>query len=203
MVNKMHSYTIIFDLGNVILYVDQYLICHKLAQTYHCNEEYVLKKIFQSGLERQFDEGKLSPILFTEMCSKALGIKLNLKEFKKIWSSNILFENIPVIELIKNLKKKYKIFVLSNTNKWHIEYVRYNFNILDLFDELILSYKVGYTKPDKRIFEHAIKLSNSSNILYIDDIKEYVEAAKKVGLKAIQYINFKKLCKDLKILGII
>ena len=102
--------------------------------------------------------------------------------------------------LLKKLKKNYNLVLLSNTDEMHFTYIKDNYPILDIFDGIILSYKVGYKKPSPLIYLHALKKTGRfpSHILYIDDIKGYVRAAKLFGIKSIQYKNFKKLKIDLK-----
>ena len=179
--------TVIFDLGNVVLFFDHGIFCRKLASLYDLNEQFVFQKIFKEGIERKYDEGRLSPEHFTRQCSEALGVQLDFLQFKAIWS-DIFWKNSPVIDLIKLIKKRAGVFLLSNTNVWHVEYIRRHFRILELFKELIFSFEVGHTKPDKRIFERAVELcKGSKQIIYIDDTDEHVRAAIDLGISGIKY----------------
>jgi len=103
-----------------------------------------------------------------------------------------------VVDIIKVLKRRTRVFLLSNTNVWHVEYIRRNFRILELFDELIFSFEVGYAKPDKRIFTRTLELCNGNKqIIYVDDIEEHVRAARDVGLFGIKYSGADMLCSTL------
>lgn len=179
--------TVVFDLGNVVLFFDHWIICRKLADLYDLDEHFVFQRIFNEGIERKYDEGRLSPEQFTRQCSEALDVQLDFSQFKAIWS-DIFWGNSPVIDIIKLLKRQARVFLLSNTNVWHVEYIRRHFRILELFDELIFSFEVGYAKPDKRIFKRALELCNGNKqIIYVDDIEEHVRAARDVGLFGIKY----------------
>ena len=181
------DFTMVFDLGNVVLFFDHWIICRKLAELYGLNEHFVYQKLFNEGIERQFDEGKLSPEQFTSRCSVALGVPLDFSQFKAIWS-DIFWENSPVIDIIKALKKRTRLFLLSNTNVWHIEHIKNRFNVLNLFDELIFSFEVGHAKPDKKIFDRIFELrTGETQIIYVDDIPKYVEAGRDIGLFGIEY----------------
>ena len=105
---------------------------------------------------------------------------------------------------LKKLKKNYKLILLSNTDDIHFTHVQNKYKILDIFNDLVLSYKVGYKKPNPLIYFHAIKKSETfpTNILYIDDISEYVNIAKFFGIKSIQYKNIQQLKSDLRKLNI-
>jgi glucose-1-phosphatase len=193
---RIRQYTIIFDLGNVILNFDHNIICDKLSKICGLKSEVIYSKIFKSGLEKEFDEGILSPEKFLQKCSSAMRCPLEEKPFKKIWC-NIFIPNENVINLIKKLRTNYEIFLLSNTNQWHYNFIKMNFDIFKLFGNLILSFQIGCTKPDSRIFKYAANCSTSFKIIYIDDIIDYVHAAKKEGFIGIHYQNFDKLILDL------
>jgi glucose-1-phosphatase len=198
--------TVMVDLGNVVLYFDHGIICRKLARRYGLDDQVVYQKIFQSGIESEFDEGRLSPELFTRRCSQALGVSLESAEFKNIWS-DIFSENPPVIALLRELRKNTRTLLLSNTNTWHIELVREKFPVLDLFDALVLSYQVGYVKPHRKFFERALELSREpgdpSHSVFIDDIDDNIKAGRQKGLKGIHYTGFDELKQQLEKIGLL
>jgi len=109
-------------------------------------------------------------------------------------------ENLLII-----LKKNCKLILLSNTDPIHFTFIRNKYKILDIFDDFVLSYKIGYKKPSQAIYLYAIKKAGTSpnEILFIDDIYEHVQAAKLLGIKSIQYTNFDRLKIDLKKLNIL
>ena len=198
--------TVIVDLGNVVLFFDHGAICRKLSVRYGIDDQVVFQEIFQSDIERQFDDGRLSPELFTQKCSKALGVSLDTVEFKSIWC-DIFTENKPVIELVKELRRNSRTLLLSNTNVWHIEHIRKRFSVLDLFDELVLSFQVGYSKPHRNIFERAIELSlepwEPSRSVFIDDIDSHIRAGMQMGLCGIHYTSTVQLKHQLSRIGVL
>jgi len=70
---------------------------------------------------------------------------------------------------------------------------------MGIFDDFVLSYKVGHVKPSQKIYLHALKKARAfpTRVAYIDDIKQFVSASKIFGIKGIQYTNFETLKKDL------
>ena len=88
---------------------------------------------------------------------------------------------------------------MSNTNEWQYEYARKKYKIIDIFDDYVLSYKIGCMKPNPIIFLHALKKAKALpyNCVYIDDIPEFVYVARLMGIKAFQYKDFGKLKEDL------
>lgn len=104
-----------------------------------------------------------------------------------------------VITLVRLLKdKEMKLAALSNTIEEHAMYLA-TMGIYDEFDELIFSYKVGVRKPDPGIFQIAVeKLGIRYNeAIYVDDLQENVDAAKKLGMHGILFTTAEALEKDL------
>lgn len=201
----MKNTTVIFDLGNVILFCDHHVICRKVASTYLIDEEFVYQKIFSEGLEYEFDKGEISPEAFTARCSSVLQVKLDTAQFKEMWS-DVFTENRPVIDLIKALRRRgsSRLLLLSNTNVWHVEHIKKRYDVLPLFNSLVLSCEVGHCKPDRRIYQRAIALSaDPTQIIYIDDIPEYVKAACKLGIFGIPYTGAPELQGVLQARGLL
>ena len=184
----MNDKSVIFDLGNVLVFVNEFMLSRRILQVYDLNESFLYQK--RDSLEavaKEFDEGKISPEKFTERFARVLNVDIDVSQFKEMWS-DMLTENVPAMNIVKELKGKARLLILSNINLWHFEYIRMNFDVLNHFDDLILSFELGYGKPDRRIFERAIECSRGSKqILYFDNIPEFVDEASKLGIHAYQY----------------
>lgn len=72
------------------------------------------------------------------------------------------------------------------------------------FDATSLSFKVGAMKPDERIFQDMLeKLQQPpERCVYIDDIKEYINVARKIGMNAVLYKDNKNLIEKLGGFGV-
>jgi glucose-1-phosphatase len=196
---------VIFDLGGVILKFTHMTICEKLANISNHLPEEVFNIIFLSGIEKDYDEGKITSKDFIENISKKLKISISPKRFRAIWA-DIFSDNEPVYDVIRKLKKKnYIIYMLSNTNRMHFGLVKRKFRIVDNFDKFILSYKIGERKPAPAMFMEAIKISGKEpgNLIFIDDREENIEGAKALGIKTILYHPKLDLPEELKKYGII
>ncbi len=195
--------TIIFDLGNVIVAFDHFLICKKLAQYSPFSPDQIYEKVFTSGLEARFDRGLITPEDFFTTVSNELNIKIELPLFHHIWST-IFSLNTGTAQIIQKLAN-YKLLCLSNTNIWQFQFCLETFSVLDNFDSFILSFKVGERKPHKKIYQKAIEAAQClpQQCLYIDDIALYVQAAKDNGLRAVQFISASQLQKELENYGVL
>ena len=105
-----------------------------------------------------------------------------------------------MISLLPLLKKRYKLILLSNTDPLHKKYGWEKYEFLSIFDHLVLSFEVGSVKPEEKIYREVERLSQfpSEEHLYIDDIADYVEAAKKLGWDAIQFIDHTQLLEEFR-----
>lgn len=107
--------------------------------------------------------------------------------------------NKHLFGLMKRLKPKYKIGMLSNSGADWLDEL-FTTEEVELFDEIILSCKVGLVKPDPRIFKLCVKRLNvmPSEAVFIDDSVKYCNAAYDVGLKVINYIGFEDMKNRLE-----
>lgn len=127
--------------------------------------------------------------------------KLNIKKDELI---SLVIETFPIdprmIHLIKKTKKKYTTVLFSNQAKDWLEKVIEDNNFKDIFSYFVNSYTVGARKPDKKIFEEALKITNSKpeETLLIDDTLENIEAARKMGINAILFENYDQFLNEYK-----
>ncbi|MEK6891973.1 MAG: HAD-IA family hydrolase [Nanoarchaeota archaeon] len=196
--------TIIFDLGNVVINVNQKLMFEKFTKNSGkpLNE---IEKIYENSADRRkFEMGKLNPTQFYNLMKKGMNLNLSFDEFRKVYTC-MFSHNKEIEKIIPKLKKNYRLVLLSNTDELHYSFIRKNFNVLNYFNDFVLSYKFGCRKPNPLIFLEAIKKSRTYpwNCAYFDDIKEFVWVARMMGVKAFQYKSIEKLKSDLKKLGIL
>ena len=100
----------------------------------------------------------------------------------------------------QNKAKGSKIGVLSNVTQYQFNQLFSKEEQEELFDFLVLSGEVGFSKPSKEIFEIAIDKSEtcSNEIYFFDDSLQNVEAAKKLGINAFLYQNWNEFSKEFK-----
>ena len=104
------------------------------------------------------------------------------------------------MSIIKRLKGKYTLILLSDhVREWIIDIFKYNPD-LEIFDYKYFSYSIGKIKKDEGTFKLVLEdlKINPSETLFIDDSSTNVESAKKEGIECIQFINAKQLEEELK-----
>ncbi len=196
--NKQKYSTIVFDLGNVLLPFDH----QKWVKNYNLIQNGLGDKYFKKYLEnytihRDYESGKISDEDFIKINLEWLENKISENEFCKIFSE-IFTKNLNVIELLPKLKQNYKLVLLSNTNHIHKKFGWEQNKFLENFEKLILSHEVGAVKPEEKIYkavENFTKEKNETHI-FIDDILDYVNAAKNLGWDGIQFIGYENLVEE-------
>jgi FMN phosphatase YigB (HAD superfamily) len=195
---------IFFDLGNVILPFNNFQIAEKLSRFSQKREFQDPKQIFsylfdlEKGVINDFDMGRVSPSEFFQSIKKYLGLSIAFEKFIPIWT-DIFIEDREVSEIIRSLKGKWRLGLLSNTDPLHFHYIVSTFPVLSALEKWILSYEVGFKKPDARIFQRAMEWASvePEKILFIDDTKGHVEAAISLGMQGIHFISATKLREEL------
>lgn len=182
---------VIFDMGNVVLKVDHWVACEKFSQYSDLTKEEIYERIIGSSLEDLFERGRISPLAFYLSISKKIHVDMDFEQFSRIYN-DVFFTNNGMSEVLKRLKKEVKILLLSNTNQSHFSWVDQKFSILKNFKERVLSYKVGFRKPEKEIFLHALDMLRfkPEETVYIDDLEEFVSASEKIGMNGIVFRSF-------------
>lgn len=197
---------IVFDLGNVLLPFDYKIIISKLNKLEKKLGDKFAERYYNNyDVYRNYESGKLTSKEFVSIMLKWIDNKLTAEQFCVLYSS-IFTLNKNVAALLPKLKKKnYKLVLLSNTSYIHKKYGWQHYSFLKYFDKLILSFEVGANKPEEKIYKAAEKFTKAppARHLFIDDVKDYVEGAKKLGWDGIQFKSYDQLRKELTRRGII
>ncbi len=191
---------VVFDLGNVLIPFDYSIAIQKLESIekglgHHFMEYY--RQHYE--LHRSFERGDLPEEKFIEKMLEVLKHKIDAEAFCKYYS-HIFVENKDVSSLLPEIKKNYSLVLLSNTNSIHQKYGWGKYEFLKYFDKLILSHEVNAVKPEQKIYKAVESFTGkpSSEHIFIDDVFEYVEGAKKNGWDSVQFVSYEKLVHDLK-----
>jgi HAD superfamily hydrolase (TIGR01509 family) len=96
-----------------------------------------------------------------------------------------------------------KTGLLSNMHPAMIDYMRENFDWLDLFDFRTFSAEVRLIKPDAAIYEHTLRGLGvkPEETLFVDDREINVQAARDLGICAVRFRSVEDLRKDLDAMG--
>jgi glucose-1-phosphatase len=177
---------LVFDIGNVIVPFD-WQIFHRRLRADYPNLPTEAEKQFRELIVR-IEIGEMTGEMFAEQAIRAIGFQEDQRTFLSIWNG-IFSSNIPMERTILALKERFPLFLLSNTSELHLAYLMQNWDVLQHFQDGVYSFRAKCAKPDRRIFEIAIRQFGlrPENTVYIDDLEANVGSALNLGLKAIRY----------------
>ena len=186
---------IVFDLGGVLANLDFDRAIEALQEAGFADIKEQLQTYDKEGFFQQFELGEMTADEFRTAIREKANVSLTDEEIDTIW--NMVLLDIPreKLELILDLRSKYMVYLLSNTNSIHWEHVCKNafnyrgFRAKDYFEELFLSYEMHLAKPDKAIFEKMLQEANllAEETLFIDDSEANCKAAEAIGIHAHHY----------------
>ena len=196
---------IIFDLGGVILDIDENIVYQELGKLGINVSELAHSKEFMDTLSK-FDIGVYTAPTFRKKTKAFLGLeKMTDKRFDAIWNAMLLDIPRERIEAIEKVKQHYKIFLMSNSNEIHYDlYVRdlqlrFGYNEFDaLFNKSYFSFDIHLEKPDPRFFELILDHEHllPEETLFIDDTAANIKVAKSLGLQTY-HISRDELVRNL------
>lgn len=176
---------IYFDIGDTLVAESN----SKLVMRALNIREEIFRKAF-SAARKDMQEGILTPLDFLKSLNKELDMSFKeaVNKWNKALESLLIIE--PMHELASDLRKKYKIGLITNIFKGHFE-LWYNKGKIPhmSYDAIVKSCDEGVAKPEKEIFEIANQKAQVSpkEIFFIDNEKEYVDAAISYGWKGFVF----------------
>lgn len=185
---------IIFDLGGVIINIDYDKSIQELQKLCKDNCSIAYSQKEQSHLFDLLETGACSNAEFRNGLRDTYKIDATDDQIDEAWNAMLLDIPQERIDLLLELGKKYRIFLLSNTNAIHLErfnqIVAHSFTIpsLDsLFEKTYYSHLVGKRKPDAAIFEQILAANNlqKEDTLFIDDSIQHIHSANTIGIKTL------------------
>jgi putative hydrolase of the HAD superfamily len=182
---------IIFDLGAVLLNISYQKTVDEFEKIGINNAATFYSKKTQTNLFNLLETGKITELEFVNEIKKDVK-KASSESIIKAWNAMLLDLPKSRINLLKNLKKEYPIFLLSNTNAIHINEFKKQLGETDyaefynLFNKVYYSHEIGFRKPNANAFQLILKENNlkANEVLFIDDSPQHIEGARKLGINA-------------------
>jgi HAD superfamily hydrolase (TIGR01549 family) len=190
---------IIFDLGHVLVDFDFKKVVRGLHRHSSKSELEIRRYFSTTVLWDRFERGLVNPPEFFKSLQKDLKLKgLTFEKFIPMWN-DIFREKHDTVEVLRKLRGRYRLAMLSNVNPMHWDHVNLQHAFMRWFDYPVASYAVGYRKPEPEIFLHVLRQAGvpPSRALFIDDIPSHIRAAQSVGIRSHQFHDAKKLLLDL------
>lgn len=182
---------LLFDFGGVIISLSKSNAIKRFKEIGFLDIDKYLGEYRQEGIFLEYETGKINREDFLKEFRRLGNNNASMEEIDSAWLAFLLEIPQYKYKLLRELRKKYNVLLLSNTNPSVSAWARSeSFSpegkpIDDFFDKCYLSYEIGCAKPEKEIFDFIIKDSNikPEETLFFDDGPSNIEAANKLGFQ--------------------
>jgi putative hydrolase of the HAD superfamily len=178
---------VLFDLGGVL--VDLSGVPSMLAWLNNrMTDEELFAMWLKSPAVRSFERGQVSPEVFADQIITEIGLPVAELQFLTDftgWAKGLLPGSL---DLVRRVSSSYVRATLSNTNALHWPRLMDEMMLAEVFDHHFASHLTGKIKPDEDAFQHVMDTldCHASDILFLDDNRPNVEAAQRMGIRAVQ-----------------
>lgn len=192
---------IIFDFGRVLLNINPSLTRQALLRLqFRPNKGVEGRK--DDDVVALLEAGKITSEEFIDIVLQAVEENTSREEVISAWNAMLLDFPESHVTCLRNLKKDYRLFLLSNSNQIHYDHYAltfkeaHGFELSELFEKMWFSFEVGLIKPDTEIFRYVLNDANlrPDETLFVDDTLVHVEAAEKVGIRAFHLTGHNDIC---------
>jgi glucose-1-phosphatase len=196
--------TVIFDLGKVLISFDFKRGYQGLEKVSGIPADEIPKRIGASDLVKRFETGLVEPKDFVDQLCRMLDLHISYEQFCEIWSSIFLPDPLIPESMLEGIGRRYGLLLLSNTNEIHFRMLEQTYPLFRHFHDRILSCRVRAMKPSPVIYHEAIVRSGcpAGECFYTDDIADYVEAARREGMDAVQFQSCAQIQGELRARGV-
>ncbi|OZI08082.1 haloacid dehalogenase [Siphonobacter sp. BAB-5385] len=184
---------LIFDMGNVIIDIDVPLTYRAFAELAGISEEEATRLFHEKAFFHQFEIGKINEADFKALLRKEFNSDWSDETIDTAWCTLLLDMPKARLDRIQELRKSYRVFLLSNTNPIHVREIvkraaAMAYDFMSLFEKPFLSYEMGFMKPDPEFYRHALQEGGGllpEESVFIDDNADNIESAATVGIQTI------------------
>ena len=184
---------ILFDLGGILYHISYQKTIDAFTKLGIKNASQIYNQQSQSQLFSLFETGKIDESEFLNDLQK-INPNIPQKDLKIAWNSMLIGMPKQYINLLNELKNNYRLFLLSNANSTHIDYVKKDLKISlginsieSYFEKAYFSHEIGMRKPHPETFDWVLNDAKikAKETLFIEDTLQHIEGAKSIGLKTL------------------
>jgi putative hydrolase of the HAD superfamily len=186
---------LIFDLGGVILDLSVDTTLQQLARLSGISREKAIEIFHKSPGFNEYEKGGMDDASFRLYLKKIYNVNAFDDEIDACWNAMLLGIPPMKLKLLKDLQRDYKVYLLSNTNDIHLNYINSvmlpkingETSLDPYFHKAYYSQRMKMRKPDAEIFEYVLRENNlvPSQTLFLDDNALNVAGAQSVGIKTV------------------
>jgi putative hydrolase of the HAD superfamily len=185
---------IILDLGGVLLNIDYQQTKKAFSKLGIQDFDVHYTQFRGSHLFDDLETGKVSEPEFYDIFRNQAGLQLSDEQIRQAWNAMLLEFPASRAALLADLRTRYRLFLLSNTNGIHYDFFNDLFKkstglkaLDDSFDHAYYSHRMGLRKPGVEIYRQVLKEQHldPATTLFIDDTEANLVGAKEAGIQTI------------------
>lgn len=183
---------VIFDFGGVLLNLDFNRTFRAFEELGFNDFEQKFSQYSADPLFRKIEKGIISPVEFYDGLRVLLKKNIGDNDLEFAWNAMLLDYRKPSLDFLIPLAKRYRLFLLSNTNKIHYDHFSKTLqeetgylSLESFFTKTWLSHEIHLRKPDKETYEFVLNDAGiiANETLFIDDSYTNLPAAKELGIQ--------------------
>lgn len=202
--NVSHNPSIVvFDIGEVLLDWDPRHLYRKIF-TDPDQMEWFLREVCTPEWNREQDGGRLWTEAVAERITLFPDYAETIRAFDERWAETVSEAVHGSVTLLEKLRAaNVPNYAITNFSEEKFVIAQKLFPFLAQFDGIVVSGTEKLLKPDPRIYRLLLDRHelNAADCLFIDDIKANVEAARTIGMQAVQFTDPAQLATDLRTYG--
>ncbi|MGN6182603.1 MAG: HAD family hydrolase [Thermoanaerobaculia bacterium] len=190
----------LFDLGNTLIKLAYERVLENVCRASKITRDDLVELLEAPGAYRDLERGAVTFAEFYDFICDRTGYRGSSREFRALWSDFFDGTIVGAEVLLEQVRKKYRVAFLSNSNEVHAELIPRKFaGLFRKDDRFVFSYRFKVAKPDPDMFRRALEVigAKPQNVVFIDDLIENVLAARGVGMRAFQFVDAESLTREL------
>ena len=177
----------LFDIGNVLLKFDFSVAMKKTLSLSEVHDP--VEAVSQvDRIKLGYEDGQIDRAAFLRGVFDVLRFRGTEEQFVAAWE-DIFTPNEAMVALVEKLYGRYPLYLLSNTNDIHRDYIFRRYDYFRRFTAGTYSYEVKASKPGKEIYGLAQKQLGiePTTTFFIDDLLPNIETARSLGFHSHHY----------------
>ena len=193
---------VIFDVQGVVASVyDDIEFFQHLSKEGGRPPEYYMTPVFVK-LWKDAESGKITTEEFVKTVSDLSGLTPEQIDWVGFYRDRLRL-NEDVVKLVKQLRRDYRVVAFTNSDPGRY---RATLEVMNptMFEKIYTSFSIGARKDDPEAFRIVLKDlgTRPEEVVYIDDRKENLDTAGKLGIRTILFTNAAALTESLSVIGV-
>lgn len=193
---------VIFDLGGVIIDLSLDRTLTAFATLTGASKADIQNAYGSNPVFMAYEKGEVSDQEFRDSIRKLFSVQATDTEIDHCWNAMLVDLPVSTLTMLEKLKKHFRVFVLSNTNTIHINYVNeimLQGKVLDSWvHKAYYSHLLGMRKPELEIYQHVLEQNRliPNQTIFLDDNPDNLKAANSLYIQTLQITHLQQV-RDL------